>query len=143
MVLAETRTDVGDGVPHASVMARLEAAEARRRLLATFRWGGDQNDPREYADRSGWWRDADVLSSIGPALSELFAHQRPTLVLGIESSGMLVGPLVALQLGVGFVAGAPALGWTMEVAGQRASWSSPPCSRSNSQACAAGRDCCS
>lgn len=76
----------------------------RRRLLTEFRWidpGPDST--HEVSDLSGWWRDAGVLAGLGPALRELFTDARPTVVIGPETSGFLLGPLVAREFGVGFV----------------------------------------
>lgn len=90
------------------------AAEAKRRraaqtlpvadlLLQHFQWRGDSTDRSRWADVSGWWRDATLLQSLGPALADLFSSERPTLIVGPQSRGMLVGALVATHLGVGFV----------------------------------------
>jgi adenine phosphoribosyltransferase len=74
------------------------------RLRAAFVWRGDRTDEHYYADLTGWWRDGELLATIGPALAQLFPVQAaPTLVLGPESRGSLIGPLVATHLGVGFV----------------------------------------
>jgi len=51
---------------------------------------------------TGWWRDAGVLQDLGSALAELHAASRPTVVLGTESRGSLLGVLTATALGVGF-----------------------------------------
>jgi adenine phosphoribosyltransferase len=79
-------------------------SDLRDRLRATFRW----TDPGAgsdvlVSDRSGWWRDADVLREIGPALARLFRDVDPTVVVSPEVTGFLLGPLVAQALGVGFV----------------------------------------
>lgn len=76
--------------------------ELRDRLRASFRWLGDRTDPDFRADVTGWWRDADILSGIGPALSGLFPDERPTVVIGTQSRGSLLGVLCAQHLGVGF-----------------------------------------
>jgi adenine phosphoribosyltransferase len=78
--------------------------EIRERLRAAFAWRSDQTDGSQYADVTGFWRDAQLLRSLGPALAALFAASpSPTVVLGPDSRGSLVGPLVAVHLGVGFV----------------------------------------
>jgi adenine phosphoribosyltransferase len=69
------------------------------RLGEAFSWRSAEN----YADLSGWWADPDLLRDIGPALAELHRNAEPTVVAGIEALGFLVGPLVAISLGVGFV----------------------------------------
>jgi adenine phosphoribosyltransferase len=73
------------------------------RLAAAFRWV----DPGPHSDHlvsdvSGWWRDGELLAAVGPALAALVPDARPTVVVSPEVSGFLVGPLVALTLGVGF-----------------------------------------
>ncbi|MFL6120095.1 phosphoribosyltransferase family protein [Actinophytocola sp.] len=80
-----------------------DPSTVRSRLRATFAWHGDRTDEHQYADVTGWWRDPALLRDLGPALARLFADGRPTVVLGLESRGCLLGPLVALSLGVGFV----------------------------------------
>jgi adenine phosphoribosyltransferase len=75
-------------------------ADLRDRLRVAFSWRGEAN----YADVSGWWADPALLREIGPALADLHRSSNPTLVAGIEALGFLVGPLVAIELGVGFVA---------------------------------------
>lgn len=90
------------------------AAEAKRRraaqdlpaadlLVSRFPWRGDSTDRSRWADVSGWWRDAALLRALGPALADLFSEERPTVVVGPQSRGMLLGALVAAHLGVGFV----------------------------------------
>ena len=74
------------------------------RLRAAIVWRSDRTDDRSYADVSGLWRDATLLRAIGRALADLFPATPPaTVVLGPESRGSLIGPLVAIHLGVGFV----------------------------------------
>ena len=55
-----------------------------------------------YPEYSHWWRNAQLLGAIGQALGELFADAEPTVVVGVEAHGMLLGPLAATALGVGF-----------------------------------------
>jgi adenine phosphoribosyltransferase len=74
------------------------------RLVDAFRWvdlGPDST--HVVSDMSGWWRDGVVLSSVGPALADLFRADRPTVVVAPEKVGFIVGPLVAAALGGGFV----------------------------------------
>lgn len=92
----------------------MAAAEAKRRrtdqgqslrdkLLASFTWRGDSPDRGRWADITGWWRDAEILGSLGGALSALHPDARPTVILGPQSRGMLVGGLVAVSMGIGMV----------------------------------------
>jgi adenine phosphoribosyltransferase len=77
------------------------ADELRVRLQEAFRWA--EVEANAVSDLSGWWRDRTLLAELGPALAELFPDVTPTVVLGPEASGFLVGPLVAWELGAGFV----------------------------------------
>jgi adenine phosphoribosyltransferase len=74
------------------------------RLIRLFRWV-DPGPASEHlvSDVSAWWRDPTVLAAIGPALAQPFRADRPTVVLAPEVTGVLLGPLVAVALGVGFV----------------------------------------
>ncbi|BDZ49429.1 adenine phosphoribosyltransferase [Frondihabitans sucicola] len=78
-------------------------SELRDRLKASFRWVGDRTDPDYRADVTGWWRDASILQEIGGALADLHIGSRPTVVLGTQSRGSLLGVLTANALSVGFV----------------------------------------
>jgi adenine phosphoribosyltransferase len=79
-------------------------SDLRDRLRATFRWTDPGPDSEVLvSDRSGWWRDPQVLQEVGPALARLFRAERPTVVVSPEVTGFLLGPLVASALGVGFV----------------------------------------
>lgn len=64
---------------------------------------GDGPDRHRFPDPTGWWRTPELLRELGPALAELFADEQPNVVLGPESRGSLLGPLVAVSLGAGFV----------------------------------------
>lgn len=73
------------------------------RLVRRFRWvDPGPASAHLVSDVSGWWRDADIMGEIGPALGELFRADRPTVVVAPEVTGLLLGPLVAVALGVGF-----------------------------------------
>jgi len=88
---------------YAAVMQAVDPNEVRFRLRERFTWRGDRTDEDRYADVTGWWRDSALLGLLGPALAQLFPEATPTVVLGPDSRGSLVGPLVALHLGIGFV----------------------------------------
>ena len=77
-------------------------SDLRDRLITEFRWT-DPGGEVLVSDRSGWWRDPDILAAVGPALAELYAGAAPTVVVAPEVTGFLIGPLVARALGVGFV----------------------------------------
>lgn len=76
--------------------------ELRDRLRSSFRWLGDRTDPDYRADVTGWWRDDRVIAEIGGGLAGLFPDERPTVVMGTQSRGSLLGVLTARHLGVGF-----------------------------------------
>lgn len=80
--------------------------ELRARLISEFRWRSDPpvwpEPTNHYADDSAWWRDAAILAGIGQSLATLFPDSAPTVVMGTESRGSLLGPLVARHLGIGF-----------------------------------------
>lgn len=71
--------------------------EFAQRLRTGFRWVGP------YADVTGWWRDADLVAGLGPALAELAGDAAPEVVLAPESRGTLAGALVARSLGIGLI----------------------------------------
>ena len=79
-------------------------SDLRDRLRAAFRWTDPGPDSEVLvSDRSGWWRDPQILNEVGPALADLFSGTAPTVVVAPEVTGFLLGPLVARALGVGFV----------------------------------------
>lgn len=82
-------------------MGVTDRREVVRRLRETFAWR--ETPVGVFADLSGWWRDPGLLRTLGPALAELHADARPTVVAGIETRGLVLGPMAALALGVGFV----------------------------------------
>jgi len=78
-------------------------AQFRADLRAAFAWRGDRPDARFAADPTGWWASASILRRLGPALARPYANLRPTLVLGPQSRGALLGALVAIHLRLGLV----------------------------------------
>ncbi|MGI5164394.1 phosphoribosyltransferase family protein [Spirillospora sp. CA-253888] len=78
---------------------RTETDRVRSRLLASYALRGE----RCVVDMTAWWGQADVLSGLGPALAGLHRGERPTVVIGPESMGFLLGPMVAVAVGTGFV----------------------------------------
>jgi adenine phosphoribosyltransferase len=78
------------------------AADLRADLLEHFHWRGDRGSYVYGADVSGWWAEPTLLARLGPALAELVAGT-PTVVLGPQSRGALIGATVALHLGIGLV----------------------------------------
>lgn len=79
------------------------AADYRSRLLERFEWVCDPEDGTSGADLTKWWRDAELLGGIGPALAQLAQRARPEVVLAPQSRGTLLGALVATHLGIGLV----------------------------------------
>ena len=75
----------------------------RSALVAEFAWLGDRTDRWGIANTTGWWRDAHLLAALGPALGALYPEASPTVVVGPQSRGFLLGALTAAALGVGFV----------------------------------------
>lgn len=59
--------------------------------------------PDGYYDPSRWWLDVELMTEIVAALADAHRDSNPTVVVGIESRGQMLGALVAMQLGVGFV----------------------------------------
>lgn len=76
-------------------------ATIARRLVDAFAWR--ETSVGTFADPSGWWHDPEVLAMLGPGLGALHEDARPTLIVGIETRGLVLGPITALHLGVGFV----------------------------------------
>ena len=76
--------------------------ELKKTLQSSFRWIGDRTDPDYRADVTGWWRSAEVVSRIGAGLADLFDVESPSVVMGTQSRGSLLGVLTAHSLGVGF-----------------------------------------
>ncbi|CAM3291669.1 phosphoribosyltransferase family protein [Stackebrandtia soli] len=70
-------------------------AATRARLLAATRWRHGR------IATLWWWTDARLLRLLGPGLAALWTGPPPTVVVGVQSSGYLLAPLVATRLGVG------------------------------------------
>jgi adenine phosphoribosyltransferase len=77
--------------------------DLRGELRAACIWRGDRRDRMSFPDVTGWWRDAGLLARLGPALAELVSPSKPTVVLGPQSRGSMLGALVAMELGVGLI----------------------------------------
>ncbi|MBO4205865.1 phosphoribosyltransferase [Micromonospora echinofusca] len=74
-----------------------------RRLAESFTWvDPGPHSSHLVSDTSGWWRDPDILAGIGPALVAPFRSTPPTVVIAPAVTGLLLGPLAAAALGVGF-----------------------------------------
>jgi adenine phosphoribosyltransferase len=72
-------------------------ALARQNALQHFRWlDGD-------ADTWTMLANAESLRAIVAGLAELARADRPDVILGIESRGFVLGPAVAVHLGIGFI----------------------------------------
>jgi hypothetical protein len=74
-------------------------SELQDRLKSAFLWREDPVQDTYRADITGWWRDPEILSDLGPGLARLFSDQTATVVLGVQSRGGLLGALVALPGG--------------------------------------------
>lgn len=75
-----------------------------RRLVELFRWvDPGPGSSHLVSDPAGWWRDPAVLAGLGPALAGLLPAARPTVVIAPETTGLLLGPLVAVATGAGFL----------------------------------------
>jgi adenine phosphoribosyltransferase len=71
-------------------------------MAEAFEWITDGGARYRYAQFQRLWRDPQILAGIGPLLAEHFHDDAPTVVIGPPSSGHLLGPLVAAELGAGF-----------------------------------------
>lgn len=81
-----------------------EDAALRRLLIDQFREIGDRStEGATYINRDGWWGDSEILRYLPRALAAPFQQDPPIVVLGPQSSGFLLGPLVAREFGAGFV----------------------------------------
>lgn len=84
-------------------MSRPADMSLRSRLSDACVWRGDRYDEMVYPDDSQWWREPRLLADIATGLTQLFEDQQPTVVLGIESRGTMLGSLVAMKLGLGLL----------------------------------------
>ncbi len=87
----------------AAVVLPRAGADLRRQLADAFVWRTDRGEDRSYADLTGWWRDPAILAWLGAGLAGLYGDAAPTVVVGPQSRGVLLGSLTAVALGVGFV----------------------------------------
>jgi len=78
------------------------AAILKRHMLATHQMVGDRSRWQKFFDTDSWWRDPTVVAAIGAALADPFRETRATLVVSPASSGIVLGSLVARELGIGF-----------------------------------------
>lgn len=85
-------------------MALVSDPELRQLLIERYAEIGDgSTDGATYVNRDGWWRDRSIIQRLRAALCAPFREAEPTVVLGPQSSGYLLGPLVARELHAGFV----------------------------------------
>lgn len=57
----------------------------------------------QFKDVTTLFKDADCLAELSDGLYEMYKDKGITKVVGIESRGFIMGPIVAVRLGVGFV----------------------------------------
>ena len=75
----------------------------REKMRALYHEVGDRNTDSRLVDVDGWWASPAILGALGFLLAEPFRSSRVSVVLRPAASGYLLGPLVAIALGVGFV----------------------------------------
>ncbi len=85
-------------------------------LQERLRWVGERTEPDVRADPTGRWRDGEVLAQLGPALTELFPEESPTVIVGPQSRGSLLGALLGSGERVLFVDDWVATGAQVEAA---------------------------
>ncbi len=56
-----------------------------------------------FRDLTTVFKEADCLAELGDMLTELYAEKGITKVVGIESRGFIMGPILATRIGAGFV----------------------------------------
>lgn len=78
-----------------------ETLDSRMRRLYRETWSDRLGD--SIMDLDSWWRSPIVLAELGSLLAGPFRGDAPTVVMAPESSGHLLGPLVGVALGVGFI----------------------------------------
>ena len=83
-------------------MAADRDQELSQDLLAAFRWRTDRAETGGIADLTGWWRNGALLRRLAAGLATLHPAE-PTVILGPESRGVLLGAVTAHHLGVGFI----------------------------------------
>ncbi|QLQ38662.1 phosphoribosyltransferase [Micromonospora robiginosa] len=96
-----------------------------RRLVELFRWADPGPESSHLvSDLTGWWHDPRVLAEVGPALAGLHPDARPTVVIAPEVTGLLLGPLVAVAAGAGFLPAYKAGGGRRRIGATR--WAETP-----------------
>ena len=56
-----------------------------------------------FRDLTTVFKDADCLKELSDMLTRMYAEKGITKVVGIESRGFIMGPIVATRIGAGFV----------------------------------------
>lgn len=72
-----------------------------QRLRKRFCWKSDEFGTLR--DFTRVFSDGEILAGLGEQLAQPLRSDLPDVLLGTEAHGWLVGPLVACELGVGFV----------------------------------------
>lgn len=99
------RGEVQRLLQHDGAVGAVVDAALKQLLIARYDEISDRSTGgTTYVNRDGWWRDPHILERLPAALVEPFRALDPTVVLGPQSSGFLLGPLAARELGIGFVA---------------------------------------
>jgi adenine phosphoribosyltransferase len=57
----------------------------------------------QFKDVTTLFQDAELLSDLADGMYEMYKDKEITKVVGIESRGFIMGPVLATRLGVGFV----------------------------------------
>ncbi len=76
--------------------------DLRRRMAESFAWKTSPDSGNQYFNLYTWWRDPDIVGTVGDLLAAPFREAGPTVVIGPSASGYLTGVLAATSLSVGF-----------------------------------------